>query len=105
MWIALIRGLLLAGMAAATVAYAPLPFGRIVNLAVGLAIGGAVIFLETRIRTDNPFFIIAPLDRPVSAHAAALRDWLIEEIGDGKIRLTPAGLAKVEEKKKSADLS
>jgi len=50
MWIGLIRGLLLAGMAAASAAYAPLPWGAPANLALGVAIGAAVIFLETRIR-------------------------------------------------------
>lgn len=50
MWIGLIRGLLLAGMAAASAAYAPLPWGAPANLALGVVIGAAVIFLETRIR-------------------------------------------------------
>ena len=36
--------------------------------------------LDTSIQTDNPFFIIAPLDKPLSAQAAALRDWLIDEM-------------------------
>ncbi|GMR23688.1 MAG: PIN domain nuclease [Acidobacteriota bacterium] len=50
MWIVLIRGLLLAGMAAASAAYEPLPWGPPANLALGVAIGAAIIFLETRIR-------------------------------------------------------
>ncbi len=50
MWIVLIRGLLLAGVAAASVAYEPLPWGPPANLALGIAIGAAIIFLETCIR-------------------------------------------------------
>ena len=50
MWILSIRGLLLAGMAAASVAYQPLPGGLPLNLALGVVLGGASIFLETRIR-------------------------------------------------------
>lgn len=50
MWIVLIRGLLLAGMAAASVAYGPLPWGAPANLALGVVIGAAIIFLETHIR-------------------------------------------------------
>ena len=37
-------------MAAASVAYQPLPWGVPANLALGVAIGAAIIFLETRIR-------------------------------------------------------
>ena len=44
MWIVLIRGLLLAGVAAASVAYEPLPWGPPANLALGVAIGAAIIF-------------------------------------------------------------
>jgi len=50
MWIVLIRGLLLAGLTAACLAYQPLPWGAPSNLALGLALAGAIIFLETRIR-------------------------------------------------------
>ena len=50
MWILSIRGLLLAGMAAASAAYQPVPGGFPVNLALGTVLGGAIIFLETRIR-------------------------------------------------------
>ena len=50
MWILSIRGLLLAGMAGASVAYQPLPGSPPVNLALGVVLGGAIIFLETRIR-------------------------------------------------------
>jgi len=50
MWILLIRGLLLAGMAAASVAYGFLPWGELSNAALGIGIGLALIFLETRIR-------------------------------------------------------
>lgn len=50
MWIVLIRGFLLAGMAAACVAYQPTPWGTAANLGLGVAIGVAIIVLETRIR-------------------------------------------------------
>ena len=50
MWILSIRGLLLAGMVAASAAYQPVPGGFPVNLALGTVLGGAIIFLETRIR-------------------------------------------------------
>jgi uncharacterized protein YacL len=50
MWIVLIRGVLLAGMAAACVAYQPTPWGTPTNLGLGVAIGAAIIALEAHIR-------------------------------------------------------
>ena len=51
MWIALVRALLLAGMVAVATASRPLPWGLLPNAALGLALGVAAIFLETRIRS------------------------------------------------------
>lgn len=51
MWMVLIRGLLLAGIAAATMAYTSLPWGWPVKLAIALVIGVAIIFLESSVRS------------------------------------------------------
>src|SRR3990170_1384857 len=51
MWIALVRALLLAGMVAVATASRPLPWGLLPNAALGVALGVAAIFLETRIRS------------------------------------------------------
>ncbi|HEY7700169.1 MAG TPA: PIN domain-containing protein, partial [Vicinamibacteria bacterium] len=50
MWIALVRALMLAGMVAVATASRPLPWGLLPNAALGVVLGAAVIFLETRIR-------------------------------------------------------
>jgi uncharacterized protein YacL len=50
MWISILRLLLFAAVVATSTAYAPLPWGRPVNAAVGVVLGAVIIFLETRIR-------------------------------------------------------
>ena len=53
MWISLIRLLLVAGTAAATLTYAPLPWGRTVHLVLGVLIGVGIIVVETRLRNTS----------------------------------------------------
>jgi uncharacterized protein YacL len=51
MWILLIRGLLFAGLIAATVSARPLPWGLAVNAGLGVLLAAAIVVVETRIRT------------------------------------------------------
>jgi uncharacterized protein YacL len=50
MWILIIRLLLFAAIVATSTAYAPLPWGRPLNAAVGVVLGTVIILLERRIR-------------------------------------------------------